>query len=197
MERFNKCFEFIKRLEGGYNCINGDTGGQTIFGIAESFNRELLIWDEIKRQFGDEIKSALAMYGSIGGASSLSKKITAWAASRPDLMSEIKSCYYKRYWITSCAYCFDAPIDIILMDSYFNMGINAKKIMQRWAGAKDDGIIGPQSRAAIRGCKKDPALLLKMRWEYYQTRPAFKKFGRGWKNRLIDLAKFCGIKADL
>lgn len=197
MDRFNQCFEFIKKMEGGYNCVKGDTGGQTIFGIAQAFNSDLLVWGEILGQFGGEIRAMLNQGKGISGNSPLARKITAWVAARPDLMSEIKACYYHRYWIPSCAYCFDAPIDILLLDSYFNMGISAKKLLQEWAGVDADGIIGKQSRAAIRECKKDPAELIMMRWEYYQTRPAFARFGRGWKSRLIELAKFCKIWVDL
>lgn len=196
MERFNKIFEFIKSMEGGYNKIPADTGGQTIFGIAQSFNKDLTLWVEIKAHFGAEI----AKFNKITARDALSRRITAYVASRPDLMAEIRQTYYNRYFVPSCAYCFDAPIDVLLMDSYFNMGIAAKKILQKWAGmpeSEQDGIIGPKSRAAIRACTADPALLLRLRWEYYQTRDGFETFGNGWKNRLIELAKFINRPVEL
>lgn len=196
MERFDKTFEFIKRVEGGYNKIPSDTGGQTIFGIAQAFNKDLALWGEIKAKYGDEI----AKQSRITGSNPLSKKITRWVASRPDLMQEIRDCYYNRYWVASCAYCFDAPLDAILFDSYFNMGIAAKRLLQEWAGVPEsnrDGILGKQSKAAIRACQKSPAEYIRLRWEYYQTRPSFAAHGNGWRNRLLELANFCNIKIEL
>lgn len=196
MDRFNLIFEFIKKVEGGYNKIPADSGGQTIFGIAEAFNQDLLLWAEIKRRWGPEIKQ----HERITGTSALSKCITAWVAARPDLMAEIRDCYYNRYWVASCAYSFDAPIDALLMDSYLNMGLNAKKILQEWAGIPAvcrDGIIGKQTRAAVRACQASPADLIRLRWEYYQKRPTVGTFGKGWKSRLLELAKFCKIDVKL
>lgn len=196
MDRFNQIFEFIKKVEGGYNKIPADTGGQTIFGIAQAFNPDLMLWGEIKRLWGAEIDR----HDSISGNSPLSKRITAWVASHPDLMKEIRDCYYNRYWVTSRAYVFDAPIDALLMDSYFNMGIAAKKLLQEWAGVpftNRDGIIGVQTKAAVRECTASPAELIRLRWEWYQSKKNFAKFGKGWKNRLEILAKFCKIDVKL
>lgn len=196
MSRFDEIYQFIKKIEGGFNKIPADKGGQTIFGISQAFNPELRLWAEIKRMWGAEI----ARFEKISGTSDLSKRITRWVESQPELMQEIRDCYYNRYWVASCAYCFDAPIDVLLMDSYFNMGINAKKILQEWAGlpiVARDGIIGPQTRAAVRGCADAPADLIRLRWEYYMTRKDFATFGKGWKKRLLELANFCNIKITL
>lgn len=196
MDRFNKIFEFIKKIEGGYNKIPADDGGQTIFGIAEAFNKDLTLWREIKTRWGADI----ALHDKITATSALSKRITAWVAARDDLMDEIRQCYYNRYWVASCAYSFDAPVDCLLMDSYFNMGVNAKKILQEWAGIPTvcrDGIIGKQTRAAVRACTADPADLIRLRWEYYKKRKKFDTFGKGWKSRLLELAKFCNLVIKL
>lgn len=196
MDRFNEIFEFLKKVEGGYNKIPSDRGGQTIFGIAEKFNPDLLLWQEIKTTWGAEI----ARFNFISGTSNLSKRITAWVAARPDLMDEIRQCYYDRYYVSSCAYCFDAPIDALLMDGYVNMGIAAKQQLQEWAGipaVSRDGIIGKQTRAAVKECTAPIADLLKIRWKYYQTRPTFAAHGKGWKNRLLELAAFCKIQVKL
>lgn len=197
MDRFIKCYEFIKKMEGGYNCVKGDTGGQTIFGIAQAFNSDLLVWDEILGQYGDEIDTALKMGNSITGNNPLARKITAWVAGRPDLMSEIKACYYHRYWIPSHAYQLPAPLDMIQMDAYFNMGVTANKILQNWCGVEQDGIIGKNTLKAVRDCKNPIPELFYLRWDYYCTRPNFNKFGKGWKNRIKTLALACGFDIKL
>jgi lysozyme family protein len=180
--------QWIMAQEGGFNCLKSDAGGMTIMGIARKFNPDCQFWKLIDNALTDAEKSR-----DITGSSATSRRITDMIKSNYSAMQEIQSVYDKRYWIASRAYTFGAPLDLIIMDGYFNMGAASSKILQQWCGAVQDGIIGRQTVAAIGACKCPISDLLIMRWRYYQTRPTFKIFGNGWRNRLIALAKKCNI----
>lgn len=58
----------------------------------------------------------------------------------------------------------DPGVQFYLRDCIFNRGLHgAARILQRAVGVKDDGIIGPMSRAAIAGLSASQ-LLTKLRW---------------------------------
>jgi lysozyme family protein len=177
--------------EGGFNSIPDDGGGMTILGIARNFNPGCAFWQLIDKNLTPAEKSR-----KIVGNSDVSNRITALIKSDRAAMQEIQSVYDKRYWIASRAYTFGAPLDLIIMDGYFNMGAASSKILQQWCGAVQDGVIGRQTVAAIGACKCPLSSLLMIRWNYYKTRPTFKIFGNGWRNRLIALAKKCNIVVE-
>lgn len=192
MDRFTKCYEFIKKAEGGFNCLPSDTGGMTIFGIARKFNPDCAFWAKV-----DSLLDKGDLDAPVGGNSIVSKRITHLIVQDKEAMDEIRKVYYNRYWVASHAYQLPAPLDMIQMDAYFNMGITANKILQNWCGAEQDGIIGKNTLKAIRDCKNPIPELFSLRWDYYCTRPNFNKFGNGWKNRIKTLALACGFDIKL
>jgi len=58
---------------------------------------------------------------------------------------------------------------------------NAAKAIQRAAGAKEDGIIGPQTLKAMRGLTSEE--IWKEYEAYLRSLKAWGKFGKGWTNR--------------
>lgn len=188
MDRFIFCTNIIRNIEGGFNYIKEDKGGMTIFGISRVFNKDCLFWDRI-----DQLLTPYDLKHNIYGTSARSKQITNIIAQDKDAMKEINDIYYNKYWASSRAYSFKEPLDLIHFDAFFNMGETANKIIQKWAGVEQDGILGKKSMKAIKECQKMPKDLLLLRWEYYKTRENFKTFKKGWKSRLEELAKTAGI----
>lgn len=187
MDRFIFCANFIKKQEGGFNYISGDTGGMTIFGIARNFNKKCKFWQRI-----DSLLPGSYKLQDIYESSAISKTITNTIKQDKSAMKEIDDIYYS-YWSRCRAYSLPEPLDLIHFDTFFNMGTTANKLLQKWAGVEQDGILGPISMSAIKQCTRPPKDLLLLRWEYYKSRKNFNKFCNGWKKRLNHLAKSCNI----
>lgn len=85
----------------------------------------------------------------------------------------------------------------ILVDWVWGSGVYGIKIPQRVLGAKVDGVVGPKTLAAVNG--RDARELFERikqeRRDFIEricvTRPANRKFKKGWLNRLESL-KFNG-----
>ncbi len=78
-------------------------------------------------------------------------------------------------------------------DAAVNHGIgNAVRWLQRAAGVADDGIIGPQTIAAVK--RADPNDLamkfLAERLEFYTKLTTFDAFGRGWVRRVASNLRY-------
>lgn len=74
-----------------------------------------------------------------------------------------------------------------VFDAAVNHGIgNALRWLQRAAGVADDGIVGPQTLAAVK--RADPndlaMMFLAERLEFYTKLTTFDAFGRGWVRRV-------------
>jgi lysozyme family protein len=61
--------------------------------------------------------------------------------------------------------------------------------LQRAAGAKDDGIIGPKTLAAVRAADPEQLVrrMLAQRLRFMTGLPNWPAFGRGWARRIADL----------
>ncbi len=68
-----------------------------------------------------------------------------------------------------------------------NAGSNSIKILQRLAGVKQDGVIGPQTIKAVQEAGITPEQYADARIEYYKKvvkkNPEKKKYLDGWINR--------------
>lgn len=188
MKRFDEIVDFMHKMEGGFNNIANDPGGMTIFGISRRSHPNCKFWVMI-----DHSLTELELSKNILSGSPCSIRITNMIKQDQSAMDQIQSIYCNDYWVKSRAYALPMPLDALLMDSVFNSGDRAKKWVQRWAGVPQDGIIGPQTMAAIKACQRNPAELLQMRWDFMKTLPTFKIFNLGWARRLIALAAFCKL----
>ena len=78
----------------------------------------------------------------------------------------------------------------MLFDMAVNMGkVNAVVCIQRAAGVKSDGLLGPVTRLALKE-QDGPALLQEItaqRIMYYTSLETFKTFGLGWVRRALGL----------
>ncbi|QJT14982.1 peptidoglycan-binding protein [Aeromonas sp. 2692-1] len=106
--------------------------------------------------------------------------------------------YHRDYWRQ--AYCAELPagISLAVFDGAVQHGwLSSVKMLQEVMGVKDDGIIGPKTKAAI--VAMDPewvlARLLLRRARFYGRillkNPSQGRFFEGWHNRLAHLSDAC------
>jgi lysozyme family protein len=101
-----------------------------------------------------------------------------------------KRIYEDRYWGAVRAEELPAAIRYAMFDAAVNSGPRQAILwLQRAAGVKDDGIIGPKTLAAVRAA--DPERLLRrflsQRLRFMTGLPGWPAFGRGWARRIADL----------
>lgn len=96
------------------------------------------------------------------------------------------------------------PLSMAYFDAVVNTGKSqGTKFLQRAVGAKDDGVLGPKTLAAAldacktRGVKPVSLSLCSARDRFYimlvEQKPSFKKFRKGWMNRVVNLVKEINI----
>ena len=98
--------------------------------------------------------------------------------------------YKARYWDAVRAEELPDAIRYAMFDAAVNSGPRQSiRWLQRAVGAKDDGIIGPVTLAAVRAA--DPERLLRLvlaqRLRFMTGLPSWPAFGRGWARRIADL----------
>lgn len=101
-----------------------------------------------------------------------------------------KRIYKDRYWDAVRAEELPAAIRYAVFDAAVNSGPRqAIRWLQRAVGANDDGIIGPQTLAAVRAADPERVLrrVLAARLRFMAGLPNWPAFGRGWARRIADL----------
>lgn len=101
-----------------------------------------------------------------------------------------KRIYEDRYWDAVRADELPEAVRYAVFDAAVNSGPRQATLwLQRAAGVKDDGIIGPRTLAAVRAA--DPERLLRrflsQRLRFMTGLPSWPTFGRGWARRIADL----------
>ena len=90
-----------------------------------------------------------------------------------------------QYWDPFQCDQFDGRIGFQVLDAAYNGGHPAQWLQQA-AGATPDGVIGPQTIAAVKAV--DPLLVimrfLASRLQYLTALSTWSDFGRGWANRI-------------
>jgi lysozyme family protein len=98
--------------------------------------------------------------------------------------------YRREYWDAVRADELPAALRYPLFDAAVNSGVGqAIKWLQRAAGVKDDGVIGPVTLAAVAQLDAS-ALRMRMlaqRLRLMASLPSWPSFGRGWANRICSL----------
>lgn len=101
-----------------------------------------------------------------------------------------KRIYKDRYWDAVRAEELPEAIRYAVFDAAVNSGPRqAIRWLQRAVGAKDDGIIGPVTLAAVRAADPERVLrrVLAARLRFMAGLPNWPAFGRGWARRIADL----------
>lgn len=93
------------------------------------------------------------------------------------------------YWNAVRADELPAAVRFDVFDGAYNSGVKqAIKLLQRAAGAQDDGVLGPKTVAAVRGMSA-AKLALRFnaeRLQFLTGLPTWASFGRGWARRVAN-----------
>lgn len=174
MADFTKAFELMIANEGGYVNDPSDPGGETYKGVARKMQSKWAGWttiDMLKRQ--------------TGFPANLDKDI--------DLQESVKDFYQVNFWDKIKG---DQISDQAIANSIFDFGVNAGTgtssiLAQMVIGAKADGVIGPQSVAAINAFNPEHFLAaftvakIARYISIVKKRPTSRKYFYGWICRAL------------
>lgn len=161
-------FETALRLvlvhEGGFANHPADPGGRTMRGVTQR------TYDAYRQRHGQPTADV--------------KGITD---------DELREIYRTQYWDKVQGDDLPSGLDYAVFDFAVNSGPSrAAKFLQRIVGAEQDGVIGSQTIAALRG--RDAATLVSRlcddRLAWLKRLKTFSTFGRGWSRRVSE------VKAD-
>lgn len=163
MNGFPEALAFVLKREGGYSNHAADRGGPTDCGVTqETFDR----WLELKGQPQRPVKG-----------------ITN---------DEVLEVYHDLYWIAGKCDDMPWPVSLAHFDAWVQHNPRvAAAMLQRAAGVKDDGVIGPKTLAAVAAAA--PAEIVnRMLWERIRLYQIISKgdqltFLRGWLDRVLHL----------
>jgi lysozyme family protein len=163
--RFETCLAEVLRHEGGYVDHPDDPGGATNMGIT---HKTLASW----------------------------RKISPWthlpkAEVKTLTRAEVAAIYRALYWDRVAGEKLPTGLDLALFDFAVNSGLDrAVKFLQTLCGAAADGIVGPQTLAAINKIAKARGMgtiinaLCDARLNFLQRLTTFSTFGKGWTTRV-------------
>lgn len=168
VDRFQICLPYTLKEEGGNDDDPEDPGGRTSRGITQ---REYNVYRRL--------------------ISAPSKDV--WLASD----EEVAEIYRTQYWMPHCA-ALPAGVDYLAFDMNVNMGPHESTLLlQRAAGVRDDGHFGLITLDAI--VHRNPIRLIAavsdQKNAFYRKLPTFRRFGKGWLQRVKDVEQVCNRMA--
>ena len=104
--------------------------------------------------------------------------------------SDVTPLYRKKYWDAVQGDALPSGVDYCVFDTAVNSGAGrAIKLLQRAVGVTQDGLLGPNSLAAI--LVSDVGSLIDkycdVRNEFLQSLSTFDTFGKGWTRRVSEV----------
>lgn len=159
---FTKALSLTLGLEGGFVDDPADRGGATNHGITQA------TYDNYRASLGISLQPVTNITDD-----------------------EVERIYHDNYWMPGKCDALPEPIDAVHFDSCVNLGVSrAARLLQSAVGVAADGVIGPQTLAAVAA--GDPgelaSALCDKRAEFYQqivqARPDQSRFLKGWLNRV-------------
>jgi len=179
---FDAAVDFVLAEEGGLVDHPSDPGGITYKGVSLRAVVGL-------RDVDGELEFDLDDDGDVDAADIRLLKNT------PVL---IRGFYHQHYWKASRANVMPWPVSLCLFDASVNHGPRpAIAMLQRAAGVKADGIVGPKTLDAVNAAPiARPALirryLVERSWLYHRlSAKNGGVFHKGWMKRLFDLQAEC------
>lgn len=123
------------------------------------------------------------------GVTIATARANGYAGLMRDMPRDVaKAIYRAQYWDKVKADSMPFPIAFQVFDAAVNHGTGqAAKLLQRAAGAADDGVIGPKTLAAV-SATATAALLLRFnaeREQFYTDLKTWPSFGKGWSRRVV------------
>jgi lysozyme family protein len=118
-------------------------------------------------------------------------RASGYAGAMKDMPRDIARTISKKlYWDPLHLDSFDPRVAFQIFDANYNGG-HCVIWMQGAAGAKVDGLIGPQTIAAVQAVAPWQFILRwnALRLRYYTSLKTWQTFGKGWTNRIADNLK--------
>ncbi|MBA1157744.1 glycoside hydrolase family 108 protein [Microvirga mediterraneensis] len=157
-ETFGRALSLVLKHEGGYVDHPKDPGGATNRGITLT---TLSAWRG-RRVSKAEVKALT--------------------------VEEAGAIYRANYWNVVKGDDLPAGLDYAVFDFAVLSGpARAAKHLQALVGTKADGVIGPQTLAAVRAGQPADLVrkLTKSRFEFLSSLPTWPVFGKGWRSRIV------------
>lgn len=103
---------------------------------------------------------------------------------------DAKDIYYRDYWLPVHGDDLPRGVALALFDMAVNSGVDgAVKTAQRSLGLPVDGVIGPNTLAALSSMSREQlALMLADRIVRISRGPGWQTYARGWSKRILLLA---------
>ncbi len=167
MNEYDKCFDRAHLSEGGYQNDYNDRGNWTT--------------------------------GVIGSGERKGTKFGISAMTYPDLdiqrltIEKAKEIYYEHFWKHYNIEQYPPVLRFQIFDAYVQHQPRAVvKMIQAAVFEKQDGVIGPKTRMAIKNANVDTFLNLfnAARMKYYVNLANFPRYGGGWMRRMADNLKY-------
>lgn len=101
-----------------------------------------------------------------------------------------KDIYSRMYWAPMRCDALPSEIRYAVFDAAVNSGVRQSTLwLQRAVNVGADGVIGPQTLAAVQACEPYYVLrrLLSQRLKFMTDLKTWPAFGRGWARRIADL----------
>lgn len=162
---FNRAFEIIVGVEGGFSDDPNDPGN----------------WTSGKRGIGLLKGTQLG----ISAAAYPNEDIRAITRERAEAL------YRRDYWDKAECPLLEWPLNCMVFDGAVQHDpVDARELLQKALGVNPDGDIGPVTLRAIQrhGWREAAVLYLNTRLDYYQSLGSWKRYGDGWVNRLFRVA---------
>jgi lysozyme family protein len=168
-DNFDLCLAMLLSHEGGFVSHKSDPGGMTNLGVTRK------VWE---MHVGHAVEEA------------------DMRALTPDTVGPL---YKKSYWDKAKCDALPSGVDYAIFDMAVNSGTSrAARTLQQALGLIDDGIIGPNTLAAING-KNVQDLIKKIcdiRLAFLQHLSTWPTFGRGWAKRVAEVEVDALMMAD-
>lgn len=175
-DNFNKAFNLILELEGGYSNDPHDLGGETNLGITNA------VYEDYRRNKNYPLQPV-----------------------RYICTEEAFDIYYHKYWLKSGCDKMPQRIAIAVFDWQVNSG-RGVSLLQEILGVTQDGIFGPNTLESLKVHLIPPtgendilADYLKKRRETYERWAVGKQaeFRAGWLNRIDKLVSYLQVPGDV
>lgn len=170
------------KWEGGYANIQGDRGGETIFGIARAIHPNLKLWEHL-----DNYKKALAPFDK-----SKYKELETLCKGNIQFKQEMDNFYKKQFWDKICGEKIECQASAnAIYDFAVNSGVKrAVEYAQKTLNINVDGIMGEETLRAINDAGEDFVnAYCDNRTEFFKAianKGENAKFLNGWLNRVKD-----------
>lgn len=171
MSRFQQCQTVTAKWEGGWSDHPDDPGGKTMYGLTDA------VWQAYLRRYGKPSRPV-----------------------RTATKAEVEELFKRQYWDAVSGDELPPGLDLAVYDFAINSGPSrAIRHLQAALGVKQDGVIGNVTLAAAREAydrDEDDDVIRRImagRKAFLQRLPTWGTFGKGWNNRLVDVAR----QADL